>query len=223
MTFYEIYARTIMRLYGDTTPPTSSVALLQGSPGLIADAYKRVQQSYNYWFMRAYTTWATVAETQTYGLPALYKSMISLQFKTSGENYFQDPMSPLKLVDPFNTQWNKNFDSVEYPQFYEINGNTIAIYPAPSEIRTLHMIYWSFFAQPVAADWVEASSSNNDLTDNAGDIISYLASSDYSLIMKEYDQAQVYAQKAEELTILLKEQDYANRQSLIQDVRYSEV
>jgi len=145
MSFYDIYNLIVMMLYGDTTPPTSTINFLQGSTGLIWRVYNRIIRDYNFWFMRAYTTWDTTAGIQTYGLPDLFKEIISIQFKKEGESYFIDPLIPLRLEDPFLTQWNENQDQVEYPEYYELVENNITIYPPPKYARTLHLIYWTFF------------------------------------------------------------------------------
>ena len=222
MTFYEIYASAVVRLWGDTTPPTSAIAFLQGANGIIANAHRQLQQDYNYWFLRAYTSWPTVAGTQTYGLPAECKEIINLQFKKADEDYFLDPMSVLSLTEPFKTQWINEQTQVEYPTFYELLGESITIYPPPSGIRTVHLIYWSFFDRPVAADWVSGSSTEDSVIEYAGDILSYLSAAEYSLIMKEYDQYQVYNQKAEELIFKLKQENYRRIQAPLQEVVYEE-
>ena len=220
MTFYEIYTSTIMKIWGDTTPPTSGVSYIQD---LISNIHRKLQQDYNFWFMRAYTTWETVVDSQTYGAPAEFKEMINLQFKKEGESYFTDPMSVLKLTEPFVTQWNKNNGSVEYPEFYELQSDYITIYPAPSEIRTLHLIYWTFSSRPVAADWIEGSSTEDSVAAYLGEAISYIAASDYSLIQKDYEQAKIYNDKANELIYNLKREDNRKRQAPLQYVEYQEI
>lgn len=222
MTFVEIYNSVVMRLWGDTTPPTSAVTTLQGPNGTIANAYRQIQQDYNYWFMRAYTSFPTVVGYQTYGLPDEFKELISVQFKKEDEDYFLDPLSILKLTQPFKSQWNANTPAKEYPDFYEFVGEDITIYPAPSEIRTLHLIYWSFFARPTAAYFTLATTIENDVTKYAGDIISYMAAADYSLIQKEYDQYQIYSGKSKELIVELKQEDYRRRQANMQFITYEE-
>jgi len=222
MTFYEIYESVVMKLWGDSTPPTSATSFLQGDEGLISKYYRKVQQDYNYWFMRAYTYWDTVVGTQTYNLPDNCKEIISMQFKVNGEDYFKDPLSPLQLTDPFTEKWPENNNTAEYPEYYEMIGESITLYPSPNAVRTLHLIYWTLLTSPVAADWVEATSTENAVTQYAGEQIAYFAASDYSGMMKEYDQAQYYNQKAQELIFDLKQEDFRRRQAPVAEVRYGE-
>lgn len=217
MTFYEVLTSTLMKVWGDTVPPTSSMAYIQQ---LISDNHKKIQKDYNFWFQRAFTFWPTVVGSQTYGVPVGFKELISTQFKIENEDYFKDPLSPLKIKEPYGTQWNENQEPVEYPNFFELQGDYITIYPPPSEIRTLHFIYWSFFARPVEADWVEATTTEDSVTEHAGELISYMSASDYSLIMKEYDQAKVYNEKAQDLMFDLKREDHKKRQSPLEFIRY---
>lgn len=53
MTFGNIYNRVMWILYGDTNHPQSTQNNMQGiNYGIISEAHRKIQNDYNYWFMR---------------------------------------------------------------------------------------------------------------------------------------------------------------------------
>lgn len=216
MTFGEISDKVQFKIWGTSTPPQGAVAQLEGQDGIICDCHRKIQQKYNYWFMQGYTSFPTVANLQAYPLPADYKELISVQFKVYGTDYFQEPMSPLGLKEAQYYKWTENADPVEYPTWFELIGESIVLYPAPSTANYyFHMVYWGFLMRPTDALF---QTTEDELTMYGGTAIVNMAVAEMKDVLEEYQAAEMWRRKAEDEIESLKEEDRRRRQSQIAEV-----
>ncbi len=220
MTFGEILARVNFLVWGNSTPPTGTTAQLSGDEGIIADIHRNIQEDYNYWIMRADVVIPTVVDTQAYTLPTNFKEMIDMTFKVDGEDYWGPKLEPVdKRVEI--ELWQRNNSDAEYPTHFAFYNATVVLYPKPSAIRNLHVMYWKYFDRP-SAFTSTASTDNDDLTTHAGKAISYLAAAEMCWILDEFQKAQHYETKGEQAVALLKRHDVKNRQAIFaSEIDYS--
>jgi hypothetical protein len=219
MTFGEIYTRVAFMVWGNSNPPAGSSTILTGDEGIIAQVHKDIMREYNYWFMHETTAINTVVNQNSYTLPTDYKELVEVQFKTNGEEYFQEVMTHMPMRTAQKQWWIVNNNSQEYATHYEISGESIIIYPKPSEIREMHFCYWKFLTGPTTAFTDGTNTETNDLTANAGEAIAYMSASNMLEMLDEFQKSVIYAQKGIIKLEQLKTED-KRRRSKFEDLDY---
>jgi hypothetical protein len=218
MTWLEIYNAVCMRIWGVQTPPEGAVALLQGANGVIGQVHHNIQTKRNYWFMEAVTTFPIVAGTMLYDLPVNFKEIVlgGLRFvdATSGQYYPQ-----LKMILPIDYNCFSDNGTADYPEYYEIWGGQLALYPMPKSNQTLHMRYYKYFDRPPAV----FAGTSDLLTIHGSEAIYDLAAAEVLLAQEEYQKAALYDKKGSDALELLNFEDEDRRRPEVTQVRYQEV
>jgi hypothetical protein len=221
MTFGEIYTRTAFKIWGDSTPPSGSTTVLTGDEGLIANVHHKLQMDYNFWFQRLTTTYNSVVDSQNYTLPSDFKEVINLLWKINGTDYYSGSLIPLDTYEGTDSFWQENNNTDEYPAYYEIVDDSIVLYPVPSEIRVLHLIYWKWFPRPPVTFTDGTNTDSDDMTTNLGEAIVNLAAAEMLDILDEHVKANILRQQGLSDIEMIKRQDYKKRQSyLIDEIGY---
>jgi hypothetical protein len=216
MTFGEIYTKVAYLIWGDSTPPAGATTMLTGDEGIIANTHRRIMSDYNYWFMQTYMTGTTTAGVNSYAMASNYKEIISVQFKTEGDGYFQPPCQPLTLGQAQIQQWTNLESTADYPFYYEIVSNDIVFYPTPAQTDyDFHIMYWRYLDGPTSAFVDGTSTESSSITVYSGDAVAYLAAADMLQIMDEFQKADIYKTKGYECIETLRQEDRSRRQNHI--------
>jgi len=219
MTFGEILAKVEFLIWGNSTPPAGSVTALSGASGIIANVHRKLMQEYNYWFMETNAVGQTTAGTNAYTLPTTFKQIISVQFKTEGDDYFQPPLAPYSLAQAQIQAWPLMEETADYPFYFEIYNGSIVFYPTPANTNyDYHMVYWQFLTGPTASFTSTACSEYSAFTTYGGDAISYFVATEMLQVLDEFQKADIYSSKGNEYLELLKNEDRARRQNYISEM-----
>jgi hypothetical protein len=141
---------------------------------------------------------------------------------SDGTDYFSNVLSPITTQDAQQYKW-QTADTTEYPMSYEVMSDVLVLYPnTANSNRVLHLLYWQFLDRPVTADWVELTSTENDLLKFGADLVINLAASEMAEIIKEWDTAQYYEKRAGQAMELLKNEDRRRRQTMHHNIQYKE-
>jgi len=219
MTWQEIYNLTVFKIWGTSVPPAGVQNVLQGQYGLIANAHRKIQKDYNYWFMEATATNALIAGTANYALPAGFKEIIRegirLVDATSGD--YNIPIKPLMPNDAYIDHRGAS-DEADYPNYYEIYGGELVLYPTPSlDGVVLNMRCYVYLDRPPAV----FDATYDDLTRNGHGAIVALAAAEMCKIQEEYQKAQVFEAEAAAEIELLKVEDDRLRRAEIRTCEYA--
>ncbi len=218
MTWTEVYNRVVFKIWGNSTAPAGSQAVLQGDEGFIGNVCRKIMQDYNYWFMQTSSTITSVAATQEYDLPSDFKEIISAAWLVSGETYYSSPLSPISTQDAEKSHIQSD-GTTKYPLYYEIKDEKIVLYAIPStSALTLRLQYWQFLDRPPA---VFTSATDDLITYGAGAVVNAAAAEMFE-ILKEWDSAKAMTGRAAEALQMLKNEDRRRRQSPLYKVKYSE-
>ena len=221
MNFGEIYDSVVFNVWGDSVPPTGSVARLQGESGIIANMHRDIQTDYNYWFMESWAEIDSIVGNQGYDLPANYKEIINCMWQVldtdATDPYFTDPLNNLSLRDA-HLIWKDNNQRDEYPENFQIRlGMNLILYPIPSEIRRLVVVYNRYLDRPATATF---SADTDDLTQYGAEAIISLSTAKMFRILQELNMSSTYDAEARRYIELLKREDFRRRQSLMNKVDY---
>lgn len=215
MTFGEILARVNFKIWGNSTVPSGSQAVLSGDEGFIANAHQQLQWDYNYWFQSANAVIATVSGTQNYSLPSDFKEPINILYKITGKDYFSNSLIPLGMSEDTDYWWQVNNTTQEYSTHYKYLDDSIVLYPTPNAARSLHVVYWKIFDRPTSAFTDTSSTESDDVTDQAHELIVNLAAAEMCDVLEEFNKAQVFRQQAVLSADALKKKDARRRQNYL--------
>lgn len=228
MTWGELYARVVFKVWGASTPVAGWITVITGSEGVIANAHRRIMQDYNYWFMHEETAYEMVDGTQGYTLPTDYKQDVIALFKVIDKDYFKRPLIKIGIKEGQERYW-QSMVQVDYPDKYEIAGDSIIVYPPPNvdddDTLELHFEYWKFLSRP-ASTFDGAGGAGDagydDLTTYGAEGIVNLAAQEILESQKEFQQAQVYRVMAERAIFALQLEDKGRRQSNLDKIMYKD-
>jgi len=216
LTVQEIYDAVVFNLWGNTGAPAGVEAVINR---IIEQCHRRVQQDYNYWFMHTWAALECEAGVQSYALPENFKEYISSLWQTVDSedepNGFTKILSVIGMGDAQQYLWQQDGYSVEYPEYVEITGGNLVVYPDITEARTLYLVYWMFLDLPDAAE-------DDDLTIYGDEVLVNMATYKTALHLKEFDLVNAYKTEYLESLELLKNEDRRRRQSPINWVDYND-
>jgi hypothetical protein len=219
MTLSEIYDAICMRVWGEATAPPIAENILAGENGVIADIHRKLQEEYNFYFMRDTGTVTTTAGTASYSLPSDYKQIITVQAKVDGEDYYAVPMKPLGTGDAQSTYMRSDKEA-EYPEAYDIVDDQIVFYPVPSEDSyEILLTYWKYLTAPTDATFDDFE---DDLTMAGSELMVLMGVVEMADVLKEWDTVNRYENKVASAFETLKRRDQRWRQSQIMEVEYSD-
>ena len=192
MTYGEIYEEICFMCWPGDEPPSNIPAYLRRK---ILSARRMINRSYNFWFTLASTVLETEVEVQALALPADYKEIEKVYFSIYNQDYDGPVLRQLDLMDHIDLGFQKVDQSVEYPEMFRIDGSSLYLYPKPSHVRDLNLLYWKFL--PNIAD-VDFDDTEDDIGIYCSQAIIYHVASDIKLQENEWQTAQVYRQRFEE-------------------------
>jgi len=128
----------------------------------LRELQKRLISANEQWYMTCATA-SMVAGQRNYALPSDFLSLIRLDYITQGSG---DTATTQKLFEITPNQVDLITDVSGDPQFYVLQQSSIALYPTPTSVRTLH-IYYAYYV----ADMVNGS----DIPDAPAQFHEYIA------------------------------------------------
>jgi len=190
MNWTELYNRVVFEVYGNSVPAQGTQNVLQGEYGIIANAHRKIQEDYNYWFMESTELTTLTDGVRNYPLPALFKEVVQNGFRmvdTVSGNYCS-PISPMQPNDAFNHFRNAT-EEVDYPTHYEIYGGELLLYPTPAltGVVLAAKIYKYLPRPPAVFDL-----TYDALTRNGHNAVIYEAAANICRIQEEYQKMQVF-------------------------------
>jgi len=218
MTWIEVYNATILKVFGESTPSAGLDVAIRGSSGIIANAHRKIQQDWNYWFMEAETTITLAAGTPSYALPTGFKEIFprGLRLKDSSTGDFDLPLSPLLPNEAYET-FRDSDDEADYPLYYEIFGGSLYLYPTPQLAGVVaYLRYYKYLDRPPTTF---AATTDILITEGANAVI-FLAASEICKIQEEYQKAQILEAEGVAQVNLLQSLDQRMKQSELNEIRY---
>jgi len=221
MTWTEVYNRVVFKIWGNSTVPAGTLAVLQGDEGIIGNVHRKIQQDYNYWFMQTSGTLTSASGTQSYsatGLSGTYKEIISMAWLVDGETFYSDPLSPVSTQDA-EKLYIQSAATAKYPTLYELRDENIILYPIPTTSSlTLRVQYWQFLDRPPAS----FDATTDDLITYGADAVVNGAAAEMLEILKEWDSVKAMNGRAGEALELLKQEDRRRRQAPLYNIKYKD-
>ncbi|GEM_PF-5331834 len=216
MTYQEIYNLICYKCWGDlgASPPPAAIA--NYLPQMIFRAHRKIQQDYNYWFMRFSITQNTIAAQEAYALPDAYKEMIEIRQQLQGDTKYL-PSIPVVHFDELK-YLNSARQQALYAKCYALMNNNMYLHPIPQEsdiVINLHL--WKFLVMTIDATF------EDDLMRYGGSaIVNYVVSE----LKQDLDESNASARYFERFTDdmeQLQREDYRRRQSMLEDLEYNGV
>jgi len=208
MTFDEIRREAYYKVWGSAVPPEDVVVNM---PRWLSTAHKEIQKDYNFWFMQDGNAIITTSpDVDLYLLPEDLKELIECFIRIGEQNDYTYSLRPGILVKP--TQ-----EKAENPTWFQIVGDSIKLFPTPSEERDLILSYWKYLIAPDITD-LDFYSYEDALTRNGHEAIVHYVVWKIKSGMDAYQEA---ANNYEQYAIALenlKRQDFKMRQ-----VHYTEM
>jgi hypothetical protein len=192
MTYGEIYDEICFMCWPGDEPPENIPGFIRRR---ILSARRMINRNYNFWFTLKTEALLTEAEVQTVALPDDYKEIEKVYFTIEGQNYGGPVLRQIDLVDHIDLGLQKVDMSTEYPDAMRIDGSNLYLYPKPSHIRTLNLLYWSFLP---TVEVVDFDTTEDSISIYCGQAIIYHVAADIKLQENEWQTAQSYRQRFEE-------------------------
>jgi hypothetical protein len=159
----------------------------------LRELQKRLISANEQWYMTCSTA-STVVNQQVYALPSDFIQVIRLDYITQGSG---TTATTQKLMPITPNQVDLITDVSGDPQFYVLQKNSIALYPTPNAVKTLHL-YYSYYV----ADMVNGSDTP-DAPAQFHEYIAVIAARD--CYIKDGRPIQPIEQKLQEYEKLLRE------------------
>lgn len=206
MTFQEIYEQIVFETFGDSSVNNSMIQRIRGTGntavnnGLISQAHRRFQGMNNFWFMMMTEVIQLQIGIQSYTLSNILgtritesniKEIISLLPKDEVNSVFKDPLLLLRTGAAQNGLWQIDGIAQPYPEYYEMFGDELVIYPDISESHELHFIYYGYTDRPPVDDATFTASNGDAVTLYAGDIIVHMVQAEIARIKKDMDSYRI--------------------------------
>lgn len=219
MNWTDIYNRVVFEVWGNSVPAQGFPGVLQGEYGIIANAHRKIQEDYNYWFMEQAGTNVLIDGTANYALPVGFKEIIQngLQLVDATTGDYTLPLSPMQPNDTFN-HFRDADEEADYPTFYEIFGGEIILHPTPSLSGVvMRLRCFSYLARPPAVFGV----TYDDLTRGGHNAIIYEACANICRIQEEYQKEQRFMEQFRVEIERLMQSDARMRRAECNTVLYS--
>lgn len=192
MTYGEIYTEIINHCFPGVVPPVNMPAIIRSK---IKSAHRMINRDYNFWFTLGVSTIATVASQRSYALPDNFKDIERVYFTIYLQSYNGYPLEQLNLTDHLDYGLQTSVSSTEYPDKFRIDGANIDLYPLPSEVRTLNVLYWRFLPvlviDPANLD-TTFTNFTDDISEYCDEAIIYYVSHVVKLMQDEWQSASLY-------------------------------
>ena len=191
MTYGEIYDMIVENCWpGVADIPQNMPAILRNK---IRQCQRKLNREYNFWFSLAVNTITTVADQSEYDLPADFKEMEKCYFTVDGQSYGTPVLSQVDLTDHLDRGMQQVSYSTEYPSKFRIDGTHLHLYPAPSEIRTLNLVYWKFLPLvTITSDALFRAFAEDDIGLYCDEAIIYNVTMQIKLMQDEWQSASMY-------------------------------
>jgi len=199
MTYGEIYDEICLNCFAGAVVPENMPIPIRKK---IAQCQRMLNRDYNFWFSISLGSLATVPSTQSYNLTGLltagindFKEIEKIWFMVDGQTYGTPALSQMDIVDHIDRGLQMSSETSEYPSNFRIDGQYIYLYPIPSEIRTLKLLYWRYLPiVPVAGTAVDAifSAYEDDISRYCAECIIYYVTAQIKLQQDEWQSQQIY-------------------------------
>ena len=126
MNYGEILDRVEVLSFGTSSVDTDIRALLTGTYGIISNVHRMLQTDFDFWFMKAHSSFMVTADQQSYTLPVdtngdlSFKREKIIQFLINGQTYYSEPLTKVTGSEAQHQLWVQNNQTAEYPIHYEI-------------------------------------------------------------------------------------------------------
>lgn len=205
MTYDEIVTRISYQMFPDANVPSATSSALAGDSGLIAFSHKNLQRHYNLWFMEATHEFTLVEDQLRYSLPDDFKEIISLLNYDVSEEKYGNEVHPIGRYTSAPSQWPRNSSTYPHPAYYEVVGSNILFYPVSDDsANKVAMLYYRF---------IPFSTGETLVMENAGEILVDMVCAEVADARKEFDDSQIYRQRAGEKLLLLRQEDHSRREA----------
>ena len=192
MTYGEIYDEICLNCWpGVAAIPETMPAFLRNK---IRSAQRMINRDYNFWFLITTTTIATVAGTQAYNLPTDFKEIEKAWFTVYLQNYGKPVLTQIDIADHIDRGYQVSDSQVEYPEVFRIDGLQLHLYPLPSDVRTLNLLYWQFLELVDITVVATFEAYEDAISIYCGEAIVYYVTSLVKLQQDEVAAAQAYRQ-----------------------------
>lgn len=141
MTYGEIYDEICQHCFPGVTPPVNMPPIIRQK---IKSAHRMINRDYPFWFSLTTDTINTIASTQAYSLPTDFREMEKAFFTIDSQTYGGPCLSQLDITDHLDRGLQFSSSETEYPSQFRIDGTYLYLYPIPSDVRILNLLYWKF-------------------------------------------------------------------------------
>lgn len=141
MTYGEMYDEIITHCWPGTNPPVNMPVIVRQK---MKSAQRMINRDYTFWFTLSSGTINTVPLQRTYALPADYREIERSYFTVHLQSYYNPPLKEINITDHLDAGLNLSSSASEYPDRFRIDGTSVDLYPLPSDIRILNLMYWRF-------------------------------------------------------------------------------
>ncbi len=202
----EIYNKILNYVWGDTNASPPPVSEVQHIRDMINHVRTKIQQDYNYWFMRNEFTINAQDGIISYSLPDDFKEIISCRVRED-DHYSQ----PLRLIDEREkTAIESSKPTNGYPVQAFIDGANIMIYPPPEGDKEILLDYYRILPSYWGNLWPQIEDGPCKFLPFA---IIYEVVSDLKAKRGETTEANFYYRKAQIEIEQTQNEDFARRQS----------
>lgn len=193
MLYGEIYNEVCENCWPGAAVPTTMPDFIRRK---IRACQRMLNRDFDFWFTLASTTISSIADTKQYALPSGFKKIERAYWDIDGQNYCTAPLERIDLLDHVDSGLTETEMSVEYPGRMRVDGENIFVYPAPSEVRTLNVIYWEYLdAVPSVQATFEAY--EDDFSIHLCEAIIGYVTSQIKQAQNEWQSAQMFKQDAQ--------------------------
>jgi hypothetical protein len=194
MTYGEIYDEICQHCFPGVTPPINMPPIIRQK---IKSAHRMLNRDYPFWFSLTTNTITTIAGTQTYLLPTDYREMEKAFFTIYLQTYGGSCLTQLDITDHLDRGLQYSSSQTEYPTQFRIDGTYLYLYPIPSEVRTLNLLYWKFLTPlniTVATLATNFTPFTDDISEFCAECIIYYVASVVKLMQDEWQSSASYKQ-----------------------------
>lgn len=194
MTYEEIYNEIVEQCFPGVggNPPENMPAVIMRK---VRSCQRMINRDFPFWFTLVTDTLNTVEDQSVYaltGLTYLFKEIERVWFTVDGQTYGTAPLTQLDITDSLDRGFQMDSTTVEYPTSFMIDGSNLVLYPTPSEVRVLNLLYWRFLPSVPIDTFAEFIAYEDDIGEYCGEAIVAWVTSKIKLMQGEAQESELY-------------------------------